>query len=300
MKKNVKLILGLLFITVFAAGLIWQQFIETPTKEDTRKVIKKNLADSGIEASINDIMIYNWSAFSEAFNITDIEMPANSKILFVITSNLKNKTITGGYVETIYIGLDSDPTIEGVMVMDSRYRSPSTKAVLLFANRTHAEELRGQNLTEKELARAFHTIEWLPPISYEETERSIITALRSKGIDFVGVAVENGSYIKDVFNLTDPYIGNDSKVALIPFYVGANKTLEEFHRSFVDVIYTAFNADPTVWIVIAYARDLSEKAGRAGLVYIDRKSANEIDVAYESTDYIFSQFKKYEYNLTAR
>jgi hypothetical protein len=159
--KNAKAVVAAVFVIALVLGFIQYQESETATPEPTtREKIGKALSKKGI--IINDIMITTGLEAKKAFNVTDI--PDDSKIAFVIFRappyNLEGDAYLEEHAKVIYETLDADSTIDGVLVWEISYARYSDTALILYADREKAEEVRYQNLTAEELINNFPLIEY--------------------------------------------------------------------------------------------------------------------------------------------
>jgi hypothetical protein len=163
--KNLKVIIAAIAIASLAFGFISVQ-THSPSQDkpvDEKRMIVKELVRKGI--LVNDVLISAGREIVKAFNTT-VEIPEDSKIAFVMFMAPPNKQEGDAYLEehakVIYTVLDADPTIDGVLVWETSYARFSNTALILYADRKKAEEVRNSTQNYEELINNFPLIEYTP------------------------------------------------------------------------------------------------------------------------------------------
>lgn len=295
MNQSIKVIIGIVVVSSLVFGFVQLKESQKEEKESSAELIAGALLKEGIPA---DVLITNGSEAAKEFNITAKPESRIAFVMFKIPGEWSSEDVTKGYVKAVHASFDADATIDAVLVMNVNYAEFLSQAVVVYVNRTLAQETKNRNLAPGEAIREWKIINYVPQISLAESREMVVNALRKTGIRIDTVQISNGTYMKDVLHLQDSLIENDSRVVLVTFYIGGNKSLEEFHKYFVDIIYAVFNADPSIDVAMASNIDLAMASKRAWIVYTDRSTAKYIWSRYESTEDMFNLFQKHMYNIT--
>jgi|GEM_PF-3184151 len=286
MNQGIKVIIGIAVVSLLVFGLVQ---LESPKEEkkSSADLIAGALSKRGI--LVEEILITNGSEAEKAFNAKDMEIPQESKIalvMFRISDGKSADEKLGEYVKAVYITFDADPTLDGVMAFDVNFAEASGTALIIYTDKTSAEGVRNRNLTPEEILNEWRLIEYTrPPITALESERLIREALEKEDININTVLISNGTYIKEQLKLNDSEISEDSKIALITFNLRKNVTESEFLRYYVDIIYTAFRADPSIDVAMASNIELTLASGKASIIYANRTTVRR------------NEFKLHEYSI---
>ncbi|MFH1773966.1 MAG: hypothetical protein ABH874_03295 [Methanobacteriota archaeon] len=289
-----KVIIGIAVVSLLVFGLSACVQLESPKEEkkSSAELIAGALSKRGI--LVEEILITNGSEAAKAFNVKDIEIPQESKIaliMFRISDSKSADEKLGEYVKAVYITFDADPALDGVMAFDVNLAEASGTALIIYTDKTGAERVRNRNLTPEEILNEWGLIEYTP-----ESERLIREALEKENIKINTVLISNGTYIKEQLKLNDSEIGEDSKIALITFNLRKNVTESEFLRYYVDIIYTAFEADPSINVAMASNIELTLASGKASIIYANRTTVRRVP-RWKTAEEIMNEFKLHEYSV---
>jgi hypothetical protein len=164
MENKYVIVLGLVTATI-VVGFNINQTEDSKSKDtslDDIQQLAKELSSRGI--IVEDILLTDGKGIGKAFNTT-IEIPKDSRIAFVTFRVTPDKREGNKYLEehskVIYGILDADPTIDGVATWETTYASISSTALIVYAERSKADEIRDMDDIE-ELIDNFPLIEYTP------------------------------------------------------------------------------------------------------------------------------------------
>lgn len=295
MNQSVRVIIGIVIISSLVFGFVQLKESRKEEKKSSSELIADALLREGIPA---EIYITNGSEAAKEFNVTAKPESRIAFVMFRIPGNWSSEDVPEGYVKAVHASFSADATIDAVLVMNINYAEFLNQAIVVYVNRSLAEETKNRNLKPQQAIREWNVINYVPQISPAESREMVVNALKKTGMHIDTVQISNGTYMKDALHLQDEQIKNDSRVVLVMFYIEGNTSLKEFHKYFVDIIYAVFNADPSIDVVMAYDMGLARASKRAWVVYTDRNTAKYIWSRYETIEERFQLLQKHMYNIT--
>jgi hypothetical protein len=163
MKQNIKVVIGIALMALFVFGFVQIQTKEPPPiqQPNSQQLITNALLKKGVD--IDTVLITNGSEASKAFDISNIKIPENSKIVFVMFRAPYTKGSDGileEHVTIIYTCLDADQTIDGVMALEVGFAEATQKVFIIYADRATAQKIDLTNLTAEEVLNNFGLIEF--------------------------------------------------------------------------------------------------------------------------------------------
>ncbi len=302
MNNGAKIIVGLLIVALLVFGFVQPELKSKKTEQASgSKEIVKNALDKA-DVLVEDVLITTGSEAAIAFNVTEVKIPEKDKIAIVMfrmpRKKYEEEDSLSEYVKIINVTLHAEPSIQGVMAFDTRLASFFGTAQIVYANRSHAENLLRQNLSGEEFINRVTVIEYSARFTPEESEKIITEALLEKTRAQVrGVQVLNGSEVKALFRMNTSTILDKSKVAFVTFAFRKNESAQERLKDYVDIIYTVFGSDPSIDVAMVTNIDMTLATKKATIVYANRSMTFGIGPSTATNEEILQRFEYHEYAL---
>lgn len=291
MKKNLRvLIVTLIFAALIVSFITSDKDAEEPKDVDPRAKIAGIIQKAGIPLS--DLILTNGEQAKLGLNITDVDIPDDHNVAVVIyaTPGDMKKYVVANTV--IYTCLDTDETIDGVILFDvSRRMEAFLSRTFIYANRTSAEGLREAGLDDAKIFNNWR-IFTVSEAQVMGAGRALLETLYDYEIQVGQADVVKGAVLKSnlqgIGGITD-----EANVAFVSFMPPENQ--EDAYISLITEI--GFEVDPSIDYVLIIDNMALQKEDMISIYYTDRDTFEDMD--FEDLDETISRLTLVEYQWSS-
>ncbi|NOZ76592.1 MAG: hypothetical protein GXO65_02740 [Euryarchaeota archaeon] len=257
------LFVGFLFVVL--EGFDW----ETKKGGDTTKGrVVRALKEAGIPPS--DVLISNGREVKKALNIKGPEPQDTARVALVIYANPPQYTYPEGINKVIFTALSADESLQGVLAFDTTHigSDPSSRTII-YGSRTKAEELLESGLDTVKIYNQWEAFT-VTKLDVASSGEVLAEELSRYELDVKAVGVFNWSEVKGQVPIEEPWLDDDTKVAMVGFIPGDNGTGAPTEALLIMDI--AFSTDPSIGAVVVSDLDRLNRTGNVSLYYMGRET----------------------------